>query len=776
MPKMHNNMSELKDDIEIVRSSGLFDSKWYLESYPDVQRVGLDPIEHYLRIGFRMLRNPSLRFDTQSYLASNADVVSAGVNPLVHYIRFGAKENRPAVEPQATSSNSASERNAKAKVKGGINRQSNTEPVVRGWLAEVGNAEPRSAILKIDQKHSFEFVCSTYRADLEKNKINSGRHAFEFVVPLEYVDGKKHTAELIDKQTGKSIATSEAVWAQNRRFNDFSGFLADSLVSPVVSAPFREEDKRCFAIMENIAKYLVGQSAKIEKDALVSVVMPVHNRAKTVVAAVESVLNQSYENIELIIVDDGSTDGSHLLIEAMNDPRIVLLRETQCGGVSAARNKGLKVAAGKYIAYLDSDNTWDLRYIAAMVGAFVENPDADAAYSGQLLYRGLENSPFAARFGSFNKSLLANRNYIDLNAFVHTRALYQQVGGFDQTLRRYVDWDLIMRMAEEGVMYSVPVLLSNYFYDKAENTITNDATFAHHIDIVRARQKERVERRKARAGAEAQPLKKSVTVVIPSYEALEDIKECIDSVLTSNGKELIKIVVVDNASSGPVVEYLSKLAADGVIDFISNKINYGFTYAVNQGIRAAEADSDIIFLNNDAIMTSDAIRAMQDAAYTIADAGLIVPQQVLPGDTKTIVDHVPFANPKFDCDVNLSIHHENIVNSRIFHDGRVTELSFAPFFCVYIKRDVLDRSLGLDAEFGRHYRSDRIYCDYIRHVMGLRIFHVAAAEVFHKLQKATDQLRKTEDRGDDFTLMFRKNKWDEQMARSLGYRSAAWDL
>ena len=159
------------------------------------------------------------------------------------------------------------------------------------------------------------------------------------------------------------------------------------------------------------------------------------------------------------------------------------------------------------------------------------------------------------------------------------------------------------------------------------------------------------------------------------------------------------------------------------IKLIKNDINYGFTYAVNQGIEIAETGNDIVIMNNDAMLTPGAIEAMQKAAYELPDCGIVVPQQVLPGDTKTINQHVPFAYPQYECDVNLSAAHANIINVPVFHSGRVVELSFAPFFCVYIKRDVLNNSVGLDAEYGRHYRSDRIFCNYIRHMMNLKIYY-----------------------------------------------------
>ncbi len=559
-------------------------------------------------------------------------------------------------------------------------------------------------------------------------------------------------------------------------FIDFSGFLANSITSPMIYAPFDEPDKRCFATMENIARYLSEISLNAENECLVSVIMPVHNRLGTVKSAVDSVLEQSYKNIELIIIDDGSDDGSKELLEKINDPRIKLLHNNICKGVSNARNKGLKAAKGKYIAYLDSDNLWDSRYLAAMVGAFLELPDAEALYCGQLLFRGNQKNPYAVRFGSFNRSLLTNRNYIDLNALCHTNELYERIGGFDESLVRLVDYDLIMRIAETSQVYSIPVLLSHYYYDKVKNTITNIPGYPKYLEIVREKRKNRLENKLYSSdNLKTYTLKHGVSIVIPNFEALEDIEDCVDSILSVDINKL-EIIVVDNSSSQPVVDLLEQMAAKEKIKLIKNDRNYGFTYAVNQGIELAIIENDIVILNNDALITPGSIETLQKTAYELSDCGIVVPQQVLPGHTNTIGTHVPFAYSQYECDVNLSEFHENIINVPTFHSGRILELNFAPFFCAYIKRDVLKNSLGLDAEYGRHYRSDRIFCNYLRHIMNLKIYYNSEAVVFHKLQKSTQELRDKPKKDSNFDLMFQKNQWDPEQAAELKYKIPLWDF
>jgi GT2 family glycosyltransferase len=91
-------MSEVAaEDIAIIKSSGLFDEAWYLEQYPDVRKLGMPPIEHYLWIGRLLNRSPSLQFNASAYLDFNSDVAESGVNPLVHFVRFGRNEGRECV-------------------------------------------------------------------------------------------------------------------------------------------------------------------------------------------------------------------------------------------------------------------------------------------------------------------------------------------------------------------------------------------------------------------------------------------------------------------------------------------------------------------------------------------------------------------------------------------------------------------------------------------------------------------------------------------------------
>ena len=126
-----------------------------------------------------------------------------------------------------------------------------------------------------------------------------------------------------------------------------------------------------------IQRRTVEQKNQEMQDPLISVIIPVYNVAPYLREAVDSAINQTYRNLEIIMVDDGSTDGSGDICDeyASRDPRITVIHQKNCGS-SSARNAGLDRATGEYIAFLDSDDAYDLSFIRTMIDvAFRENSD-----------------------------------------------------------------------------------------------------------------------------------------------------------------------------------------------------------------------------------------------------------------------------------------------------------------------------------------------------------------------------------------------------------------
>ena len=508
-------------------------------------------------------------------------------------------------------------------------------------------------------------------------------------------------------------------------FHDFDEYLIESYVFPLVRPPFSDEAKRCFSVMENVASYLISKVENSKDHPLISVIMPVYNRKDVVMNAIDSVLAQTYDNFELIVVDDASTDGTTELLKKIHHDKVKVIFHEKNKYASGARNTGLKHSNGEYIAYLDSDNLLDERYLAATVGAFLELPDAGGIYSAQYRYETYDSKPFAIQFGSLNKSLLHNHNFVDMNCFAHRRDVYEDLGGFDETLKGADDWELILKISNYYKIYSVPFLLSKCYLGVVDNRVSD--LVPTDMDKIRSQNEVLPTKRGT--------LDKKVSIIIPIYNSLGNIKDCISSILSFDLKNL-NIFVSCNITSININEYLGDFKHNPNIRIIESHLE-GFTNALNQAICVIDSDSDILVLHQDAILTEGALETMQEYAYKLDDCGLVVSQQVLKNGS-AIKNHVPYAHDDYWCDITPSKFYKNIHKVPMFHDGEVLELKVAPFFCTYIKREVFNEFSGFDPELGLHFHSMRLFSEYIRNILGLKIFHVSRAVVIHN---ANDEYR-----------------------------------
>jgi len=199
-----------------------------------------------------------------------------------------------------------------------------------------------------------------------------------------------------------------------------------------------------------------------------TVVMPTYNRADKIERAIRSALDQSHQNLELIIIDDGSSDGTLEILKKYDaDPRVRIF-QNQHSGVSGARNTGLDNAVGEVIFYLDSDNMWTRDFVRLMlIGMRVSK--ADCAYGASRL-EGPAGELIGYRGEPFNWDFCLKGNYVDMNVFCHRRHVTAESGKFDTALKRMVDWDLILRYTKgRGATYC-PIIGCIYLEDTADPT------------------------------------------------------------------------------------------------------------------------------------------------------------------------------------------------------------------------------------------------------------------------------------------------------------------
>jgi len=195
--------------------------------------------------------------------------------------------------------------------------------------------------------------------------------------------------------------------------------------------------------------------------AAVGIVLPTYNRVAFIGDAIASVQAQSFQNWELIVVDDGSSDNTRdVVADFAGDPRIRYFFQAHAGH-AAARNRALRLAFHPLVAYIDSDNLWYPHFLDAAVAALDLYRDVDCVY-GALVSEVHTGAPNAVLFRTFDRARLLDANFIDLNTIVHRRGLIEAHGGFDETMTRLVDWDLILRMTKDKPACRVPVLAAQY--------------------------------------------------------------------------------------------------------------------------------------------------------------------------------------------------------------------------------------------------------------------------------------------------------------------------
>lgn len=197
-----------------------------------------------------------------------------------------------------------------------------------------------------------------------------------------------------------------------------------------------------------------------KKHPLVSVILPTFNRAWTLADAVDSVLSQDYPFIELIVIDDGSTDDTPQLLDRFKK-KITLIRQEN-KGVSAARNAGIKKSRGTLIALLDSDDIWDRKKISCQVDFFDENPDAMICQTEEIWIRkgrrvnpGKKHKKPSGQI--FEPSL--ERCLVSPSAVMMRKRLFGRVGFFNETFTVCEDYDLWLRISA-----ALPVFLINKPY------------------------------------------------------------------------------------------------------------------------------------------------------------------------------------------------------------------------------------------------------------------------------------------------------------------------
>jgi glycosyltransferase involved in cell wall biosynthesis len=207
-----------------------------------------------------------------------------------------------------------------------------------------------------------------------------------------------------------------------------------------------------------------------------SVVIPLYNKEPYILRTIQSVLNQTHIDFELIVVDDGSTDGSAAVVESVADSRVRLIRQPN-GGVSRARNRGVQEARSDWVAFLDADDEYEPAFLEETAKFLQEHQGDDLSFIGANYYLGSRNNT------AMGKSIKTGvYDYFELFANLRTpnhssttavnKGRFIEVGGFPEGVKRFEDWIAWCKLGLAGRFGFISTPLGFYYNhaDSAANT------------------------------------------------------------------------------------------------------------------------------------------------------------------------------------------------------------------------------------------------------------------------------------------------------------------
>jgi glycosyltransferase involved in cell wall biosynthesis len=224
--------------------------------------------------------------------------------------------------------------------------------------------------------------------------------------------------------------------------------------------------------------------------ALVSVVIAAYDGERFLAETLDSVLAQDHDAVEVIVVDDGSTDGTAGVLSHYAE-RVTVIRQENAG-VSAARNRGAEEARGELIAFLDQDDVWETGMLSTQVHYLERHPDSALVYADSWVIdamgkvRGRRSSYLRYLEGDIFDDLLQRGNFIPIETSLMRTAVFRELGGFHVSLRYLEDFDLFLRIARGHSIGCQTAVLAKYRVHDKNLSHQREALLAEWIPILDA--------------------------------------------------------------------------------------------------------------------------------------------------------------------------------------------------------------------------------------------------------------------------------------------------
>lgn len=546
---------QLKLNIKRIKKSGLFDAKYYIETYSDIKEAGIDPLKHFVEYGWKEGRNPCAKFDTNFYLLTYPDVASVGMNPLAHYILHGKKEGRRISSSDFTTLRSKKISRLKKLVGLALYAKKNPH-LVKKFIQELQYGGLSIALQKTRNKLSLN-------ANIDKESLSHPIH------PLS------------------TNLTLYDAWLQVNQLNT------------------------------NQIEYLLSNLNTCSNMPLISIIMPVYNPSLLLLEqAIESVQTQIYTKWEICIVDDASTNTfvkPYIENLAKHNSNIKFHFSEKNAHISATTNKAVDMANGEYLIFLDQDDVLTPDALIEVVLHINKHSSTDLMYSDDDKID-LEGNYFAPQFKpDWSPEYLLSFMYCSHLKCVK-KSLYEEVGGFRLGFEGSQDYDFYLRASEKANnIVHIPKILyhwrvipgstaaggneKNYSFQAGVNAV-QEALNRRQVKGIAYQPKWALENGNGIYAIDFPDEGKTVGIIIPTKNGLDLLKRCITSLKATTYKNYT-IYVIDNDSDCPkTLTYLENLHHCKILKISSPNKTFSFSYINNRAVELIDEEL-VLFLNND---------------------------------------------------------------------------------------------------------------------------------------------------------------------------------
>ena len=406
---------------------------------------------------------------------------------------------------------------------------------------------------------------------------------------------------------------------------------------------------------------------------IVSVIVPAYNADRFLSDAIRSITEQNYSPLQIIVVNDGSTDGTAEIANRLGDRIEYVFQENR--GPAAARNRGIDLARGEFIAFLDADDLWVADKLIDQVSFLQRNAECDVVL-GRMQYEWLED---AKERDPLHQAPITT---VNLGAGLFRRGVFDRVGTFDETLRFAEDHDWFLRAREAAI--SIRVLDRTVLvYRRHGNNMTLDEKAAR-LPIAGVLQRS-LNRRRERMNGDVTVLPNwndldsrcpLVTVVVPAFNGARYIDAALRSAWEQNYRP-IDLVVIDDGSTDNTAAIASAVPHVRVI----RQSHKGVAAARNLGVETARSEL-VAFLDQDDLWLPAKLRAQVDVLLNQPVLGFVLCGAQPPRDLELAENESHSENdfPESGYHVSSLVVRKSVFQKIGFFDSRFLYASDADWF------------------------------------------------------------------------------------------------